>query len=60
MNKGPRVLGFKESRVDYSVFKVFTRTLESLNPNIRNLEKNTRDQVLAIALSSHDIFKDIF
>jgi hypothetical protein len=30
-NKGPRVPGFKGSRVDY-FFKIFTRTLESLNP----------------------------
>jgi hypothetical protein len=28
MNKGPRVLGFKGSRVGYFVLNIFTRTLE--------------------------------
>jgi hypothetical protein len=51
-----RVLGFKGSRVDHSVFKVFTGPLEPLNPNICPLEKNGRDRILGIPLSDHDTF----
>jgi hypothetical protein len=51
-----RVLGFKGSRVGYSVFKVFTRTLEHLNPNICPLEKNSRDRILGIPLPSYGSF----
>jgi hypothetical protein len=37
MNKGPRVLGFKGSRVGYFVLNIFTQTLEPFDKSFGRL-----------------------